>query len=101
MYRKTAKSLKYENMRKAKERKRLESPAPEPIIDLPDLRKTIVITNFDFGEEVHRFELMQTGRIDQYKVLVDGELWKHRIGLSGILAGVRKSMPPVRSIYAN
>ena len=99
MYKETAKARKYRLMREAKERKRLQSPIAEPPAMLPELRKTIIVTNYDFGFEVHRFELFKTGRIDQYRVEVDGQLWKHRIGLSAILAGLRKSMPAVRSIY--
>jgi len=99
MYRKTNKAKKYAAMREAKERKRLESPAPDYPVELPDLRKKIIITNYDFDEETHLFELYKSGRIDQYRVLVDGELWKERIGFSGILAGIRKSMPPVMAIY--
>ena len=98
-YLETHKARKYRLMREAKELKRLESVCPDPFHQLPDLRKTIVITNFDFGEEVHMFELMKTGRIDQYRVLVDSIEWKNKIGLSGILAGIRKSMPAVRSMY--
>ena len=85
-------------MRKTKERKRLEGPAPDYPVELPELRKKIIVTNYDFEEEKHIFELYKSGRIDQYRVLVDGELWKDCIGFSGILAGIRKSMPPVRSI---
>lgn len=99
MYKETAKARKYRLMREAKERKRLQSPIVEPAPMLPDLRKSIIITNYDFGLEIHRFELFKTGRIDQYRVEVDGNLWKTRIGLSGILAGLRKSMPPVRAVY--
>lgn len=86
-------------MRAAKEKKRLESPAPDYPQELPELRKSILITDFDFGEEVHLFELMKSGRIDQYRVIVDGDLWKEKIGMSGILAGIRKSMPAVRAMY--
>lgn len=82
-------------MRRAKERIRLELSAPDYPMELPDLRKKIIVTNYDFDEETHLFELYKSGRIDQYRVLVDGELWKDRIGFSGILAGIRKSMPPV------
>jgi|Deesub1362B_J571_1020462.scaffolds.fasta_scaffold06412_3 hypothetical protein len=98
MYRQTAKAKQCAAMRSAKERIRLESLTPEYPKELPELRKSILITNYDFGEEVHLFELMKSGRIDQYRVIVDGELWKERIGMSGILAGIRKSMPPVRAI---
>ena len=98
VYRKTSKTKKYEAMRAAKERYRLEGLCPEYPVELPDLRKRIIITNFDFGEEVHLFELYKSRRIDQYRVLVDNNVWHERIGMSGILAGIRKSMPPVRAM---
>jgi len=101
MYRKTAKSLKYENMRAAKERKRQAGPAPDYPPDVPDLRKIIIVIDFDFGKKVNIMRLFRTGRIDQYRAEANGKLWKNRIGLSGILAGIRKSMPPVRSIYSD
>lgn len=97
-YRKTRKAKEFEAKRRVKEEKRLESEAPDYPMELPELRKQILITNYDFEKEVHLFELFKSERIDQYKVLVDGKLWNNRIGLSGILAGIRKSMPPVRAV---
>ena len=98
MYRKTDKAKKFEAMRNAKERKRLEGPAPDYPVELPELRKIIVVINFDFGKTVNIMRLYKTGRIDQYRAEANGKPWKERIGLSGILAGIRKSMPPIRSM---
>ncbi len=100
MYRETAKSKRLRIMREAKELKRLSFVGPpEPQRELPKLRKTIIVIDRDFGREIHRFDLYRTGRIDQYRVTVDGKEWKKRIGLSGILAGIRKSMPPIKSLH--
>ena len=85
-------------MRKAKERKRLESPSQDYPSELPDLRKIIVVIDLDFGKKVSIMRLYKTGRIDQYRAEANGKLWKERIGLSGVLAGIRKSMPPIRSM---
>ncbi|MAA70387.1 MAG: hypothetical protein CL679_01540 [Bermanella sp.] len=64
----------------------------EPL--LPDLRKKIEVTSYDMGEsKTITFELFQSDRIDCYKVLVDGKLWKKRVGLSKILEGIRKALP--------
>ena len=64
----------------------------EPL--LPDLRKKIEITSYDTGaSKTITFELFQSDRIDCYKVLVDGKLWKKRVGLSKILEGIRKALP--------
>lgn len=85
-------------MRKAKESKRLESPAPDYPRELPELRKVIIVIDYDFGKQVNIMRLYKTGRIDQYRAEANGKPWKERIGLSGVLAGIRKSMPPVRSM---
>ena len=61
---------------------------------IPELRRIIEITDYDSGEPItHKLELYKTDRIDCYKVLVDGKLWKMRIGWSNILAGIRKALP--------
>lgn len=66
----------------------------QPAWEIPKLRRVIKITDFDSGELiVHKLELYKTGRIDCYDVYVDGAIWKKRIGLSQILAGIRKAMP--------
>lgn len=94
----TKKHKMYANMRAAKERKRLEGPPPERPPILPELRRKIIITNYDFGETTHVFELRKTNRIDCFNVFVDGKLWKQKIGFSNILAGLRKAMPPIKSL---
>ena len=99
-YRRTAKydAQRLEAMRRGKDRARMERPAEDPP-ELPDLRMRITIERFDFGEETHIFELRRTNRVDQYAVLVDGKPWK-RSGLSGVLEGLRKSLPRVLSARA-
>jgi len=89
---------KFANMRRARERRRMESDAPEYPRELPELRRKIVITDYDFGEKVHVMELYRSDRSDCYKVLVDGRLWKKRIGFSRILAGIRKALPRINSL---
>jgi hypothetical protein len=85
-------------MRRGRERTRLESPAPGYPVALPDLRRRIVIENFDFAHEVHVMEFFRTDRIDCFRVVVDGKEWKRRIGFSQALAGLRKSMPRVGAV---
>lgn len=72
-------------------------PAPDYPPALPELRRRIVITDYDFGERVHTLDLYRTNRVDCYKVHVDGKPWKARIGWSKILEGLRKSLPRVGS----
>ena len=82
-------------MREAKALKRESGPVPEYPRELPALRKRIVIYDFDFIEVVHTLDLYRTDRIDCFAVHVDGKPWKARIGMSRILASLRKSMPRV------
>ena len=96
-YRTTKKSAEVmATMRAAKERKRMAGDAPDYPPILPDLRRTIIVIDYDSGAPVHhQIDLHRTNRIDQYRAVVDGQEWKRRIGFSGVLAGIRKSMPRV------
>lgn len=85
-------------MRRGRERARLEAPAPDYPATLPDLRRRIVIEDFDFGHSIHVMEFFKTNRIDCFRVVVDGKEWKRRIGFSQALAGLRKSMPRVGAV---
>ncbi len=82
-------------MRAGRERTRLSAPSPDYPMQIPELRRRIVIEDFDFGHKVHVLELHRTNRVDCYRVVADGVEWKQRIGWSNILAGLRKSMPRV------
>jgi hypothetical protein len=99
MYRLTKKAeaqrAKLATMRRGREAARLEPPAPDYPSVLPELRRQIIICDFDFGEKIHTLDLYRTDRVDCYKVIADGVEWKERIGWSKILAGLRKSMPRV------
>jgi hypothetical protein len=68
MYRRTRKAdaarrAQLAAMRAAKERRRLESPAPAYPAELPDLRMRITIERLDFGSEAHVIELHRTRRM--------------------------------------
>ena len=76
----------------ARSAREIKYPAP-----IPDLRMRITIERLDFAPEVHVIELHRTPRIDQYRAVVDGQPWRERIGLARVLAGLRKSLPRVRS----
>ena len=95
-YRKTRRSKEVlARMRAGKATARMARPADDRDHELPDLRRRIVITDYDFGERVHTLDLYRTNRVDCYKVHVDGTPWKARIGWSKILEGLRKSLPRV------
>jgi len=99
MYRLTKKSQaqrqKLAAMQRGKAAARMDRPPEERAPDLPNLRRRIVIEDWDFGHKIHVMELHKTNRVDCYRVTVDGQPWKDRIGWSAILAGLRKSMPRV------
>jgi hypothetical protein len=95
-YRKTKRSAEtLASMRAGREAARLARPAPEYPIALPDLRRRVIVIDYDFGERVHTLDLYRTRRVDCYRVVVDGQPWKDGIGWSRILAGLRKSLPRV------
>lgn len=80
-------------MQAGRERARMDRPAPDYPPILPDLRRRIVIEDWDFGHRVHVLELHKTARIDCYRVVADGVQWRKRAGWSQILAGLRRAMP--------
>lgn len=92
----SARRAQLATMRAAKERKRLESPAPDYPAELPDLRMRITIERLDFGSEAHVIELHRTRRVDVYRATIDGQPWI-TAGLTQVLAGIRKACPRVMS----
>ena len=95
-YRKTNRSKEtLARMKSGKDRLRMANPVPEYRPQMPELRRRILIEDFDFGHELHVMEFFRTNRIDCFRVVVDGKEWKKRIGFSMALAGLRKSMPRV------
>lgn len=96
MYRRTKRSVEtLAAMRRGKAAARMARPAPDYPPTLPELRRRIVIEDYDFGHQIHVLELFRSNRVDCYRVVADGVEWKRRIGWSGILAGLRKAMPRV------
>lgn len=91
-------SKKLANMRARKEEIRLNSDAPDYPHELPALRRQIIIKDFDFGEVVEQVDLYRSPRIDCYTAVINGRIWKRRIGWSRILRGIGKSFPRVQRI---
>lgn len=65
-------------------------PRPGPL-PLPDLRREIIVRDHDFGLVEHHVKLFRCGRIDCYRVEVDGVPWKQRVGWSRALEVLRKA----------
>lgn len=91
-------SRKLQNMINARERKRLEGPAPDYPGILPDLRREVIIKNHDFGTVEHHIKLFKSDRIDCYRMEVDGRPYIPRIGWSRILEVIRKNFIRVGSV---
>lgn len=106
MYRKPSKrqqeaqARKLEAMRLGRERAALAREPRGRMPDLPLVRRTVVVTDYDSGQPVmHTLELRRTRRVDSYAVLADGKPWKV-CGWSKVCEGLRKShqrLPSPRS----
>jgi len=77
----------------ARARKRLAQPPPD-YFDAPDCTKAVrrlLYEDFQTGRQ-HEFLLfISPKRIDQFRVTINGKLWKERIGWTHVLAGLRKA----------
>lgn len=99
MFRKTKRYEKYENMRRAKERKRLEGEAPIYPAVLPQKRREIIIRDFDFGKRERKIVMLKyRDRNDQYIVEVDGKRWDKPAGWTFIVDQIRKAYPRIRAL---
>lgn len=75
----------------------MERPAPGRAPDLPELRREVIVIDYDSGEPVtHTLRLYRTGRVDTYRIEADGKPWR-RAGWAACLAGLRKALPRVPS----
>lgn len=66
------------------------TPGELRAVDLPNLRRTVIVIDRDFALRVTRLDLWRTRRVDSYMVHVDGVPWK-RMGWSKLLEALRKS----------
>jgi len=78
-------------MQAGRERARMAHPAPDYPLPLPELRREIIIRDYDFGLVEHKIEMFRTNRRDCYRIVADGVEWKKRVGWSKVLAAIRKS----------
>jgi hypothetical protein len=92
-----ARARKLEAMRRGKDRARLARPLEGRAPDLPELRREVVVIDYDGPEPVtHTLHLFKTRRVDRYRVEADGKPWKS-CGWSSALAGLRKAYQRVPS----
>jgi hypothetical protein len=103
MYRKPSKrqqearARKLEAMRRGKDAERMARPAPRRAPDLPELRREVIVIDYDTGQPIsHTLHLYRTNRVDTYHIEADRKPWK-RGGWSKALEGLRKSYQRVPS----
>lgn len=95
-FRKTRRSKEtLSRMKAGKDAARMARPAPDYPPELPELRRRLIVEDFDFEHRTHVLEFYKTSRVDCFRVMVDGKEWKKRIGWSKALEGLRKSLPRV------
>lgn len=82
--------------RAAKERLRMEGEAVELRPELPELRREVIVRDYDFGLVEYRFELRRTNRVDCYRMMCDGVEVAARIGWARALEMVRRGFCRVR-----
>ena len=75
-----------------------EGPAIEYPPALPELRRRVIIRDFDFGERELVVNLYRCPRIDCYMVEIDGEIVDGRAGWSTALEIIRGKFPRLRMI---
>lgn len=86
--------------RKAKSRIREAGESPDYPLALPHLRREIIVRDYDFGLIEHRILCYECGRIDCYRVELDGRPWlKKRVGWTRIIReGLEKLFLRVKSV---
>ena len=98
-----AQAIRLDAMRRGRERAAMARDPRGRMPDLPLLRRTITVTDYDAGNPItHVLQLWRCGRVDQYRATADGKHWKYRIGWSRLLAGLRKAyhrLPGPRSDF--
>lgn len=88
---------KLDAMRRGRERAAMAREPRGRMPDLPDLRRRVVVTDYDTGQPVtHTLDLYRTRRVDLYRCVGDGKPWK-TCGWSKALEGLRKSFHRVPS----
>lgn len=104
MYRKPKPSQlrRIEALKRGRDRANASKPARGYPPVLPELRREVIVIDYDGPEPVtHTLHLFKTRRIDRYRVAADGKPWKS-CGWSVALAGLRKAyqrMPSPRSDF--
>jgi hypothetical protein len=85
-------------MRAAKARKREALGSREVPLSPPDLRRIVVVIDFDSGRPMMRMmQLWRSDRLDRYRVRTPRGESRRPVSWSNIAATLRKRFPRVRS----
>lgn len=92
-----ARTRKLAAMQRGRDLARMERPAQGRAPELPQLRREVIVIDYDCGEPVtHTLHLYRTRRVDTYRIEADGKPWICG-GWSRALQGLRKAYPRVPS----
>lgn len=92
-----SRARKLEAMRRGKDRARMARDPQGRAPDLPELRREVIVIDYDSGEPItHTLRMYRTRRVDTYEIHADGKHWKQG-GWTAALTGLRKSYPRVPS----
>lgn len=92
-----ARARKLAAMQRGRDAARMARPAKGRAPDLPELRREVIVIDYDTGQPVtHTLHLYRTGRVDTYRIEADGKPWRNG-GWSAALVGLRKAYPRVPS----
>ncbi len=81
-----------ERARQTRLQNRLELPERGYPIDPPELRRRVIVEDYDCGEIIrHEILLYRSNRVDCYRAVVDGKEIYRRIGWARVLEIVRKA----------
>ncbi|HEY6873955.1 MAG TPA: hypothetical protein VI298_14615 [Geobacteraceae bacterium] len=81
-------------------RRKLEEPAPCYGPEPPEIRRRIIVEDYD-GPETTRHEIIlhRSNRVDCYRVEIDGRMLPGRKGWSSVLEMVRKAFVRVGAFW--
>ena len=95
--RQAAHNRRLEALRRGRDRANASKPERRYPPALPDLRREVIVVDYDSGQPVtHTLHLYRTRRVDTYRIEADGQPWKCG-GWTAALAGLRKAYPRVPS----
>jgi hypothetical protein len=95
--RQAAHARKLEALRRGRDRVNANKPARLYPPKLPDLRREVIVIDYDTGQPVqHVLRLYRTRRVDVYRIEADGAAWRSG-GWTRALDGLRRAYPRVPS----